>query len=281
MPSCPKGTPLSNPTSPPAGWYPDQEPGKERYWDGAAWTLQLRPLATTPPSTGAPVTAATFAPTKKKRKWPWIVGAAVAAVILIPAIATAGNRGSDDVVAENKPAAVEEVDEPAAVEEVDTRVEIPDLTGLTVGAARAELTAAGYTLAAVGDVGDDWVISTQAPSGGEKREAGTAISVTATAPAPVYTLAQQNVIKKAQSYLKFSGFSRQGLIEQLEYEGFTPDDSTFGADNAGADWNAEAAEKAASYLKFSAFSRDGLYEQMAYEKFSDSEIQFALTSVGY
>lgn len=28
---------------PPAGWYPDQTPGQERYWDGTAWTAASRP----------------------------------------------------------------------------------------------------------------------------------------------------------------------------------------------------------------------------------------------
>ena len=55
----------------------------------------------------------------------------------------------------------------------------------------------------------------------------------------------------------------------------------FGADNAGADWNAEAAEKAKSYLDMTSFSRDGLYDQLAFEGFTDPEIQFGLTAVGY
>lgn len=35
---------------PPAGWYPDTtQPGQQRYWDGAAWTDHMAPLATAAP----------------------------------------------------------------------------------------------------------------------------------------------------------------------------------------------------------------------------------------
>ena len=38
---------------------------------------------------------------------------------------------------------------------------------------------------------------------------------------------------KAQSYLDFSSFSCQGLIDQLEYEKFTPQQATHGATSTG------------------------------------------------
>ena len=45
--------------STPAGWYPDtQQPGFERFWDGAVWTEERRPTA---PATPAPVSNRTFA----------------------------------------------------------------------------------------------------------------------------------------------------------------------------------------------------------------------------
>ena len=41
-----------------------------------------------------------------------------------------------------------------------------------------------------------------------------------------------------------TGFSRSGLIEQLEYEDFSAADATYAARiSVGADWNAEAVEK--------------------------------------
>lgn len=99
--------------------------------------------------------------------------------------------------------------------------------------------------------------------------------------APEFTLAQQNAIGSAESYLRFMGFSRTGLIEQLVYEGFSPEDAAFAADNAGADWNQEAAESATSYLNTMSFSRQGLYDQLAYEGFLPAEIEFGLAAVGY
>lgn len=46
---------------PPAGWYPDAiTPGNERYWDGAAWTADSRPILASPP---APAPAPAPAPT--------------------------------------------------------------------------------------------------------------------------------------------------------------------------------------------------------------------------
>jgi hypothetical protein len=37
----------------------------------------------------------------------------------------------------------------------------------------------------------------------------------------------------AEDYLDYTGFSRQGLIDQLVYEGFTRDQATYGVNKAG------------------------------------------------
>ena len=88
------------------------------------------------------------------------------------------------------------------------------------------------------------------------------------------TVSQKNATSKAASYLKYSAFSRSGLIEQLEYEGFTNADSIFGTDAQKADWNTQATKKAASYLKTSAFSRSGLITQLEFEGFTNLEAVF-------
>jgi hypothetical protein len=39
-------------------------------------------------------------------------------------------------------------------------------------------------------------------------------------------------VKKAKTYLGFSSFSQAGLVNQLEFEGFTPDQARYGANTA-------------------------------------------------
>lgn len=95
------------------------------------------------------------------------------------------------------------------------------------------------------------------------------------------TLGQKNALAKAHSYLEFTAFSHSGLIEQLQYEGFTPEESTFAADNCGADWNEQAAKKAQSYMEHQSFSRDGLIDQLLYEGFSQEQAEHGAASVGY
>lgn len=78
-----------------------------------------------------------------------------------------------------------------------------------------------------------------------------------------------------------SGFSYSGLINQLEYEKFTTEEATYGADNCGADWNEQAAIKAKSYLDSSSFSRDGLIKQLEYEGFTNEQAAYGVSQNGY
>lgn len=96
----------------------------------------------------------------------------------------------------------------------------------------------------------------------------------------IATVSQQNALRQAESYLRHSAFSHDGLIEQLEYEKFSHEDAVYGADNCGADWNAQALKKAQSYLKYSAFSYDGLIEQLEYEKFTSEQATYGADNCG-
>ena len=98
----------------------------------------------------------------------------------------------------------------------------------------------------------------------------------ASSPSSNETVSQSNARKKGTSYLKSSAFSRKGLIEQLEFEGFSNADATYGTDAQNADWNAQAVLKAASYLKSSSFSRSGLVEQLVYEGFTDAQAEYGV-----
>ena len=47
------------------------------------------------------------------------------------------------------------------------------------------------------------------------------------------TMGQRNAAEKAKQYLEYTSFSRSGLVEQLEYEGFTSSQAEYGASAVG------------------------------------------------
>ncbi len=100
------------------------------------------------------------------------------------------------------------------------------------------------------------------------------------APEQGETVSQKNAVRKAESYLSFSGFSRDGLVTQLEYEKFSHEDAVYGADNSGANWNEEAAQKAKSYMDMTGYSREGLIQQLLYEKFTRAQAEYGVNAVG-
>ena len=95
------------------------------------------------------------------------------------------------------------------------------------------------------------------------------------------TLGEENAVKKANQYLKYSAFSKTGLVKQLEYEGFSTSEATYAVKNVKADWMEQAAKKAKQYLKYSAYSRSRLISQLEYEGFTNDQIMYAIGQVGY
>lgn len=95
------------------------------------------------------------------------------------------------------------------------------------------------------------------------------------------TLGEKNALAKAHSYLGFSAFSKDGLIKQLNFEGFSAEEAQYAVDNCGADWNEQAALKAKSYLDFTSFSRSGLIQQLEFEGFTTEQAEYGATAVGY
>jgi Host cell surface-exposed lipoprotein len=99
-------------------------------------------------------------------------------------------------------------------------------------------------------------------------------------PKPELTVAQENAIESARSYLDFAGFSRKGLIDQLVYEGYSKKDATIAVDRIKPNWRKEAVQSAESYLDFSSFSRSGLIEQLEYEGYTPAQAAYAVKRVG-
>lgn len=281
---------------PSAGWYPAPHANnQQRYWDGAQW-LEETPehlgdhsVTALYPSTAYPADTPREGAPRKSHKG-WIIGGSIAAgVLVIGAIGSALGLGSNEPEVEpwttatpwSAPDDADPVEDAEPVEDPVVMVIVPDVVGMSVEEALSELFSNGMGAPDISSFEDPLatVLSTD-PIAGEKVEHGTETTLTIEEK-PKFTLAQQNAIDTAQGYLIYSGFSRQGLIEQLEYEGYSAEEATFGTDNADADWNAEAAETAEQYLDYSSFSRQGLYDQMAYEGFTAEQIEFGLAAVGY
>jgi hypothetical protein len=143
--------------------------------------------------------------------------------------------------------------------------------GIVVGALL--LVGIGGAIASSGSSNNNSTAGTTTASSPAVTAAATAKATTAatakaapTAPAgPTLTNQQQNAAKSARSYLNFTAFSRQGLIDQLSSaygDKYAVQDATIAVDSLNVDWNSEAAQSAKSYLKFTAFSCQGLIDQL-------------------
>ena len=53
----------------------------------------------------------------------------------------------------------------------------------------------------------------------------------------------KNAVRKSQRIFKNHGFSKSGLIEQLEFEGFSNEDATYAANELNVDWKEQAVKK--------------------------------------
>ena len=82
---------------------------------------------------------------------------------------------------------------------------------------------------------------------------------------------EEQAVRSARSYLDYSGFSKTGLISQLEYEGFPKSVASAAVNSLVVDWDQEAYESGKSYLDYSSFSKSGLIEQLKYEGFTSSQ----------
>ena len=105
---------------------------------------------------------------------------------------------------------------------------------------------------------------------------------TTAAPAatPAESVSQREARESAASYLRVSSFSRSGLIDQLEFEGFSTEDATYGVDAQNADWFAQAAATAERYLEISSFSRSELIGQLEFEGFTSEQAVHGVNAVG-
>ncbi|WGT46353.1 Ltp family lipoprotein [Tessaracoccus lacteus] len=94
---------------------------------------------------------------------------------------------------------------------------------------------------------------------------------------------QRQAVSEAKSYLEVLYFSRTGLIDQLEYEGFSTSTSKVAVDYVNPSWNKQAAGSAQSYVDtfgYDYFTWDELYDQLRWEGFTASQATYGVNAVG-
>lgn len=98
---------------------------------------------------------------------------------------------------------------------------------------------------------------------------------------PTETVSQANARESAEAYLAFTSFSRSGLIEQLEFEGYATADAEYAvaAVEKTVDWSEQALASAEEYLDYTAFSYSGLIEQLEFEGFSSAQATYGVDNV--
>lgn len=236
----------------PAGWHADPEgSGQLRWWDGQQWTSAVQP-----PSFSAPTPNGQQSGGQPSKKWPWVVGGLVGVLVLIGIIgALSSGDDASDVAAVQK-TTVRATTERAPVTSTTTA---PSTT-TTASLAPAPPPVNTETVAPAPPV--------------------TAQPVEPATPQSGMTGGQRNAVRSANTYLDISGFSRQSLIEQLEYEDYSTEDATFAVDYIAPDWNEEAAESAETYLDISGFSRQALIDQLMYEGFTYEQAQYGVDQAG-
>jgi len=304
-------------TQAPAGWYP-QPDGTQRYWDGAAWTEHVEPAtATVPVAVPAPGPVPEFAAVSTDTRPLWkkkriiVPGAVVVGILAISAMTAAASDGTPE--AEPTAAATAAPTTAATAEATaDGTFVMPGLVGQNLQDAQDSLQALGsYFLDqtdASGDgrmqVDDDnWQVCTQEPAAGtevpldatvvlgsvkldERCPGGGATAEEPAAEAPEdsdtsgLTNEQQEALEAAQNYLSYSAFSKKGLGDQLEFEGFSTADADAAIAVLVVDWNEQAANKAQEYLDVMAFSKSGLVGQLKFDGFTSKEAAAGVKAVG-
>ena len=95
------------------------------------------------------------------------------------------------------------------------------------------------------------------------------------------TVSQLNAVRSAKNYLRVMAFSRQGLIHQLEFEGYSTADATYGVDHSGANWYDQAVKKAKEYLRVMPYSKQGLIDQLEFQGFTYEQAVYGVEVNGF
>lgn len=83
----------------------------------------------------------------------------------------------------------------------------------------------------------------------------------------------------AKDYVESYSYSRIGVIEELISDGFTKEQSIYGADNCDANWNTQALRMTKEYLEADSYSKLDLIRELESDYFTHEEAVYAAEHV--
>lgn len=204
--------------SPAPGWYPDPSGApQQRYFDGTSWTENYAPSGVPAPSVGQTATKPGMSRGKK-------IGIGVGAAILaLIALGSIGNNGNKPAPPPSNSATATKTADPVPMTTEPT-IDKPNFTpgqDNAIAKAKNYLGFAAFSKdGLIKQLEYDQFSTPDATFAVEQIEAEGGVDWNAQA------------VKKAENYLGFSSFSLSGLVDQLKYDGFTPEQAEYGANTA-------------------------------------------------
>lgn len=132
------------------------------------------------------------------------------------------------------------------------------------------------------------VSSSNKSSGGSSSDKSSTVSSSSTSGAVtsnstekenVVTVGEKAALDKSNDYLSIMCFSKEGLRDQLEYDGFTTEEIDYAISNQSVDWAEQALGKGKEYMNIMSFSKSGLKDQLLYDGFTDEQATHAVNKI--
>lgn len=243
-------------TTPQANWYPDaQDPTLVRWWDGQQWTEHTRPMVD--PASGAPDDAPSPPVATKRplyrRTWVLVTGGILALVLIVSVL----SKPQADAVAESSPTATAEQTTEAATAAEAEEAAAKEVRKAEEAAAEEARKAEEQRLAEESAAAEAARIGTLSQQNAH-RSAVSYLDYSAFSrsglikqlefegfPAEDAEFAvarleaeggvdwNAQAAASAANYLQYTSFSRSGLIDQLIFEGFSPEQAEHGVSTTG------------------------------------------------
>jgi len=202
-----------------------------------------------------------------------LLGAILGLIVLIAIIATATSHSSSNSSAASAPSSPAAASAPSSSQELISKLQ--STTASDGNSLYSDLQTAGLNPVTLANELCGGQTSVSVPAGwdtSDEQAFDNAVSSTMcpgtslTPAAPAYTVAQQQAITAAEQYLSDgTGFSRQGLIQQLDSSdgsGFSESLAVFAVNHVQVNWDQQAVDAAKGYMQEGGFSYSSLVQQL-------------------